>query len=158
MDQAWQILLSSTYLSISEVLLSQTRYEAALEMSRKSLDIRQVLIFRDSKNPLLQWRFANSHKAVGDALIALGRKEEGLTEYQSALVIEQRLVAADPAGVAYKTGLAETLFKLGGALDDGATLRQAAEILRELSKENKLTAEQRNWLPRIEHLLAKPPR
>jgi hypothetical protein len=75
------------------------------------------------------------------------------------LQIRQKLAARDPGNAQWQTDLVISLWKLAAVLEQqgtpqkreaGAKYQQALEILRPLAVENRLTAEQKKWIARIE--------
>ena len=73
----------------------------------------------------------------------------------------QKLTAHDPANAQWKTDLVISFWKLASILEQQGTpqkreanvnYQRALEILRPLAAENRLTAEQKTWISRLEVL------
>ena len=85
-----------------------------------------------------------SYGRMGDLLLGLGQGEQARQYHQKALEITERLVRQEPERADYQTDLIVSLVRAG----DRASLERALAIARRLEAEQKLTADQRQWVPR----------
>jgi serine/threonine protein kinase len=104
---------------------------------------------------------AEAHRRVGRLLYALGRDSEALTAYRQAVSLWERLVADHPDVPEYRSGLADTLWRLGWGLprrgewaDAEAEFRRAAGIVEPLVAEHPDVPEYRGSLAWYLSLLA----
>jgi hypothetical protein len=90
---------------------------------------------------------------------AQGDLSSALSSFKQALEIAQKLAAHDPANTQWKTDLVISLWKLASVLEQhgipqkreaGVNYQRALELLRALAVENRLTAEQKTWISRLE--------
>ena len=82
-----------------------------------------------------------------------------LSSYSKGLEIREKLAARDPANRQWKTDLVLSLWRVASVLEQqgapqkreaGVNYQRALEILRPLAIENRLTAEQKTWISRLE--------
>jgi Flp pilus assembly protein TadD len=87
-----------------------------------------------------------SYNKMGDLLRALGQGEQARASFQKSLDIAERLARQEPGRTDLQADLVVSLWRLG----DRGSLQRALNILLRLDQEQKLTAEQRGWIPGLE--------
>ena len=63
--------------------------------------------------------------SLGNAYSALGKREEALTNYQTALKLRKNLLDSDPSNIIYQSDVAMTSNNIGALLDDMGKREQA---------------------------------
>ena len=90
---------------------------------------------------------------------ARGDLPSALSSYSKGLEIREKLAERDPANRQWKTDLVLSLWRVASVLEQqgapqkreaGVNYQRALEILRPLAIENRLTAEQKTWISRLE--------
>jgi tetratricopeptide (TPR) repeat protein len=136
-------------------LLSQSNDSAAaLREYQARLGIIENLSRADPK----RWQvdLAVAKRQVGDVLVALGRLEEAIAAYRTALAIREAVVSADTGNVQAQLELVRAHWILAAHGDD--PLRRFTLIvatLRKLKDDSRLTPDQAAWLPQAEDQLKK---
>jgi tetratricopeptide (TPR) repeat protein len=120
-DDRWQRGLATAYFTIASLLASGGDREGALVAYRASLAIREKLAAAADPAGNIHEKFEHyelsmSYRAVGDMLTAGNEREGALTAYGAALVIREKLVAADPGNEQWRFGLSGSHENIGDAL------------------------------------------
>ena len=119
----------------------------------------QRLLKAEPDAPRSQRDLSVSYDRIGDVQRAQGDLPSALSSYKQDLEIAQKLAARDPANAQWKTDLVISLWKLASILEQhgtpqkreaGVNYQRALELLRALAVENRLTAEQKTWIPKLE--------
>jgi tetratricopeptide (TPR) repeat protein len=153
----WQRDLSVSYERIADMQRARGDLLSALSSYNRLLEIREKLATRDPANTDWQHDLSVSYARIGDVQSAQGHLASALSSYNKSLEITEKLAARDPANVQWRTDLALSLWKLGSILnrqlslrEAGANYQRALEILLPLAVENRLTAEQKQWISQLE--------
>jgi tetratricopeptide (TPR) repeat protein len=121
---------------------------------RQSLTMMRALRANDPANTEWQSGVAALLAAVGDVLQAEGRSEDALAAFRENLEIERALAAKDPGNTPWQTDLILALWRLAAVGDNsGARWTEALVILNQLKSQDRLTANQLQWIPTIEQEL-----
>ena len=121
--------------------------------------VAQRLLKAEPDVPRSQRDLSASYSKIGDVQSAQGDLPAALSSYKEDLQIAQKLAARDPGNAQWQTDLVISFWKLAVVLEQqgtpqkreaGAKYQRALEILRPLAVENRLTAEQKTWIARIE--------
>jgi tetratricopeptide (TPR) repeat protein len=112
------IELAKTYLVLGDS-------EAALAAARQAREL--MLALRTS-----EWQrdLSIGNDLIGEALVALGRREEALAAYQESLGIRERLAAAAPADRQAQRDLAVSLNRVAGLLTEAGRREEALTLYR----------------------------
>lgn len=114
-------------------------------------------------NTVWQHDLATSHARMGAAMLGQDDREGARAAYDAAQATFERLAQLDPANAQWQAVLALASSNLAltlppaEAADARALLVRALRILRPLAAANRLTHEQKQWLPKIEAQLAALP-
>ncbi|MDQ6620171.1 MAG: protein kinase [Pseudomonadota bacterium] len=103
-DHVLQLNMQEAHGSIGDVSLKQRRYAAAVESYRQALVIR--LRARESEPSITDDDLANLYSGLGIALVRAGSRAEGAWYLDRAVVLHQKLVAADAPNAWAKRDLA----------------------------------------------------
>jgi hypothetical protein len=109
----------------------------------------------------VQWQreLALGYARLGFLWVEQDRKDEGKALLHKALVIRDRLGAADPGNAQWQIDIVMLLLGLAQAGEDPpARLARALEIVRRLEAEGKLTPDQKSWPQAIEQAIAALPK
>jgi hypothetical protein len=132
----------------------------ALEAYEESLAIRRKLAASDPGNTGWQSDLGVGLARVGDVRLAAGDRMGALSAYEESLAIMRKLAASDSGNAASQTDVVVSLHKLSTVSDPPrarAVLREALAILDALTRDNRLTAVQKNWPQILRDALAKLP-
>ncbi len=133
------------------------RNEEALTEYRLGLRIAQRLAASDPGNAERQRALSIVHSQIGDFLRVLGQRQDALMEFRRSLQIAEMLVKRDSGNSNRQFDLAASLFRVSTFLEPAHArplVRRALAIVESLAQGDKLTAEQRDWLPQLRGLLA----
>ena len=120
----------------------------ALEVYRRSLNLRQKLAEADPAVSQFQTDLARTHTNIGALLRETGRPGEALEAYQRALDIRQKLAEAEPAVAEHQSGLAlvhnniGVLLRMRGRPEEALEAhRRAMGLRRGVAEANPAVAE-----------------
>ena len=98
---------------VSDVLIAQRQFAAALDRHVKALAIRKALVAGDPDNGVLQRDLSLSLERAGLIKQSLKEGRDALEAYQSSLAIRRRLHAANPINFTTQHDLANGLEQVG---------------------------------------------
>jgi tetratricopeptide (TPR) repeat protein len=161
-NTGWQGNLSISYDGIGNVQRGQGDLKTAMESYHKALDIITKLTSSDPSNTGWQRDLSESYDNIGDVQRAQGDLKAAMESYHKALEISAKLAALDGTNAEWQADLAYSHWAMAylfGTLPNTDTRQSASEcklaleILRPLAEENRLTADQADWVPEIQTLL-----
>ena len=156
----WQRGLAASHEKIANAFVMQQKAEPALEALIKANAIRRKLAEAAPDNAEMQRELAFSYESIADLLGAFNVRARALEVYQASLAIREKLAAGHQGNARFQSELVMTLYKISLVSDAPgakAVLTRALSILDALSREQKLTQEQRGWPNLIRAALAKLP-
>ena len=157
-NSEWQRDLSVSHNKIGDMHRANGDGAKALAAYQDGLLIARKLTELDPGNSEWQRDLSVSHNKIGDMHKANGDGARALAAYQDGLSIREKLTELDPMRVEWKTDVAVSLWKMSALETDGAQragwLREALDILEPLAGEDRLAAEQREWIAVIKAALA----
>ena len=157
-NSEWQRDLSVSFDRVGDMHVANGDGPKALAAYQDGLSIREKLTELDPGNSEWQRNLSVSHNKVGDMHKANGDGAKALAAYQDGLSIRERLTELDPMRVEWKTDVVVSLSKMAILETDKAQragwLREALDILEPLAGEDRLPAQQREWIALIKAALA----
>ena len=138
--------LSVSYNNMGDLLRALGQGEQARAFFQNSLDIRERLVRQEPDRADFLSDLSLSYERMGDLLRALGQGEQARAFFQNSLDIRERLAQQEPDRADLQAELVVSLHRLG----DHRSLQRALDIIRRLDREQKLTTEQRSWIPALE--------
>ena len=152
----WQRDLSVSYNKVGDVRAARGDRDGALKAYEDGLGIRKALAEHDPKNAQWQRDLSVSYEKIGDISAARGDRDGALKAYEDGLGIVNALAGRDPNNAEWQTDLVVSAWKIAnvGAPDACAHLRKGLAILKRLDAENRLTADQKGWIPNFESAIA----
>ena len=157
-NSQWQRDLSVSFDRVGDMHKANGDGAKALAAYQDGLSIREKLTELDPGNSQWQRDLSVSFDRVGDMHKANGDGAKALAAYQDGLLIARRLTEIDPMRVEWKTDVAVSLWKMSALKTDKAQragwLREALDILEPLAGEDRLPAQQREWIALIKAALA----
>lgn len=145
----WWIELANVYEKAGTVLSETKDAKGALDAYERLLALRRKLANTESLQTLRD--LGSAHYRVGLALSGLGRGEEAVGHFRSALSMVERYSKMAAGNAQYQVELIAALFQLALAGDDArARLERALAIARKLEADGTLPANQKFWIEAIE--------
>jgi tetratricopeptide (TPR) repeat protein len=135
---------------VGDVKLRGGDQAGALAAYQESLDIARKLAAQDPGNAQAQRDVSVSLERVGNVKLQGGDQAGALAAYQESLDIRRKLAAQDRGNAQAQVDLVVSLYKMstvGDAQQARAVLTEALSIAEELEREQKLTAQQKNYWP-----------
>jgi tetratricopeptide (TPR) repeat protein len=120
----------------------------ALAAYQESLAIGRKLAAQDKGNAQAQRDVSVSFNKVGDMKRRGGDQAGALGAYQESLDIRRKLAAQDQGNAEAQADLVVSLYKMatvGDTQQARAALTEALSIVENLEREQKLTAQQKDW-------------
>lgn len=121
--------------NLGDIYEADSRENTALEMHRRSLELRREIVAAEPGNDVYAQDFAVSLDRVGDIVMRRGAADEALALYEEGKAINERLAAATPADAKRQHNLAASHTKIGDvrlAEGDAATALQAYDLSLEI--------------------------
>lgn len=148
----WQSDLAAAHVLIGDVLQDQGNLSEALASYRGALAVAESLAKTAPGNARLQRNLAVIDERIGETLLSQKDVQQSIEAFQRALAIYQGLMARDPGDVQARLVSVGPLWRIGElkGKDGRAELDQALAILKPLAAANRLDANRRGWIKRIE--------
>jgi tetratricopeptide (TPR) repeat protein len=124
--------------------------EQARQFYQKALEIAERLVRQEPERADYLRDLSVSYNKMGDLMGRLGEDEQARQFYRKDLEIAERLVRQEPERADYQTDLVVSLVRSGTR----ESLEKALAILRRLRQEGKLSAQQSEWVSRLEQALS----
>jgi tetratricopeptide (TPR) repeat protein len=155
-----QLDLGAGFEKLGDTLRAQGKSTDALGAYRKMLATIQQLADRSPANPDWQRDLAIGYEEMGYAFSDENNTTQALDAFQRSRRIREKLAEGNRGDPRSLTDLARTLINIG-IISDAATaksaLTEAAGILDQLEREQRLAEEQQTWLKFVRERLAKLP-
>jgi len=134
-NRGWRRDVAITLRRIGQVHSGKNDFDGALEQLKAALEIITVLAQEDPNDNVTQSNLASNHRDIavvhaqrGD--VGRGDLDAALAGYQSAIAIQERLIARDPENATSQFPLAAFYAGLGGVLRRQGDLAGALERYR----------------------------
>jgi tetratricopeptide (TPR) repeat protein len=177
----WQRDLSVSYGMVATIHEARHDFSRALGGYQKTLEIQQRLAARDPENADWQHDIAITYTKLGDVARKRGDKRDARKSYEHAIAILQSIAAKDAFNTDWQRDLMENFLKLA-LVDDAKAKYYVGEgsgilvslrakeklsfqplfvadllsVLRDLNREGKLTADQKEWIAMFEDAMQEP--
>ena len=109
----------------AQTLLVQGDSEGSLDAAERANVILKKLLLQDPTNKRWRHDLSVSYERIGDAQLALGKRQDALQAYQESLNDRKQLAADFPKDVEYQSNLAFGYVKIGDALSASSRFRDA---------------------------------
>jgi tetratricopeptide (TPR) repeat protein len=155
-NAGWQRALSVSYNKVGDVQRAQGTLPEALKSYRDSLAIADRLAKADPGNAGLQRDLAVSNERLGDIYARQGQTQEAVASFKGALAAYNELLRRNPGDVQSRVFSVVPLWRLGElkGKDGRSDLEAALAILKPLAAANRLDANRRGWIAKIERQIA----
>lgn len=114
----WESDLSLARRHLGDVLAEENKWDKALAIFTKVLEIDKKVAESNLSEPDAQWRLSISHSQVGRALRALNKPDKALNEYEMAWNAAERGLAIDPSNRGLQRELSVLKERIGDVLHD----------------------------------------
>jgi tetratricopeptide (TPR) repeat protein len=142
--------LGVSYNRMGDLMGSLGEGEQARQFYQKALEIAERLVRQEPERADYLRDLSVSYNKMGDLMGRLGEDEQARQFYRKDLEIAERLVRQEPERADYQTDLVVSLVRSGTR----ESLEKALAILRRLRQEGKLSAQQSEWVSRLEQALS----
>jgi|GEM_PF-3722151 len=105
--------------------LGEANKRGALDYFRKAFDVFKTIAEAEPNDSEAQRDYSVGYNQLGDALAALGNREEAIAQYERAIEIRRALSASQPGDIQTQRDLIVSLFKLGSLRQDSKDLTRA---------------------------------
>jgi len=124
----YQDLIANDWTNQACELLEKGKLEEARNLLERAIAKNQTALKSSPDNPKYQTQLAKTLNILGDVLDPMGRLDEAITAYRSALEIEERVTAKTPLVV--RETLWDTLVRLAQSLEKRGQLAEAEVLCR----------------------------
>ena len=134
--------LAFSHFCLGDVQKAQSNAGSALDSYQQGIDLLEDISRSDSISALRKSDLTLGYLKVGNALVALGRKDEAVADFRKAAALAQQIADADPNNADWEWALLWSEWRRVERGDEVAIcLRDIVQRLQKLARENRLSAD-----------------